>query len=55
MSTVYFIPLFILTGLYSLYMGSITKVDYLIQTVLSIFVAIIATVVVTGILNFLGF
>jgi len=55
MITIYFIPLFLITGLYALYMGNITKIDYVIQAVLSIVIAVIATFIATTILNFLGF
>lgn len=54
MITIYFIPLFLFTGLYALWMGKITRVDYIIQAVISIVVAIISSFIATAILMFFG-
>lgn len=55
MITIYFIPLFLITGLYALYMGNITKIDYVIQAVLSIVISVVASLIASVILDFLGF
>jgi hypothetical protein len=54
MITIYFIPLFLFTGLYALWMGHITRIDYVIQAVLSIVIAIISSFVATAILSVFG-
>lgn len=54
MITIYFIPLFLFTGLYALWYGNITRTDFIIQATLSIVIAIISSFIATAILSFFG-